>query len=457
MCHARHDGAAHQATRNAKTGSLDTSWKRPAYVGVTSRTTRSRGRRERAIGATAHAQPRSERRRAAEDDLRETAPPIHMGMPVTRRDRRAEDLQRRERRIAVRELQEREPVVPRSRPARAATRAPGAHSRERRDEQGERSRDERRPLCQARPHEGGTLRGRPLYVAAHAEDGDKARRVTAHRRRDRRCSSSGAAFTSSRATTRRPGMCRSTSRSETGCVDRAVPYRDFRVEYPPGALPAFLLPSLVARGAEPAYVPELNGAARSYARSFAALMTALLAATVVFAALSLAALRATVGHAAVALGLVGATPLLCSASSPLTRFDALPVALTAAASQASCTTGPASRMLALGLAVAAKLYRLLLLPLVALYVDRRFGAARGGALRGHRGRSLQRPSCCRSSRSLPARPGSRSAPSSLAVCRSRAPGKPRDGAAGSRRPGRARRRSGRVSRRAAPAMCGAPT
>ena len=154
--------------------------------------------------------------------------------------------------------------------------------------------------------------------------------------------------------------------------DGAVPYRDFRIEYPPGALPAFVVPSLVARNGHPVYEPTQNAAARSYARAFAALMTALLAATVVLTALSLAALRVTLGHASAALALVGATPLLLGELA-LTRFDALPVALTAAAVAALLRGRSRLAAAALGLAVAAKLYPLLLLPFAAVFVLRRFG------------------------------------------------------------------------------------
>jgi glycosyl transferase family 87 len=149
-----------------------------------------------------------------------------------------------------------------------------------------------------------------------------------------------------------------------------VPYRDVRIEYPPGALPAFVLPSLVASGEGPVYEPEMNDAARSYARSFAALMTLLLAATVLLTAVSLGALRATVGHAALGLGLVGATPLLLGELA-LTRFDALPVALTALAVAALVGGRPRLAAVALGAAISAKLYPLLLLPLLAIYVARR--------------------------------------------------------------------------------------
>lgn len=155
-------------------------------------------------------------------------------------------------------------------------------------------------------------------------------------------------------------------------ADGAVPYRDFRIEYPPGSLPAFLLPSLFAPNADPVYEPELNDAARGYARGFATLMAALLAATVVLTTLSLAALRASIGHAVAALGLVASTPLLLGELA-LTRFDALPVALTAACVAALLHGRSRLAALALGLAVAAKLYPLLLLPLVAIYVHRRRG------------------------------------------------------------------------------------
>jgi hypothetical protein len=165
-------------------------------------------------------------------------------------------------------------------------------------------------------------------------------------------------------------------------ADGAVPYRDVRIEYPPGALPAFVLPSLVASGQGPVYEPELNDAARSYARAFAALMTLLLAATVLLTAVSLEALGATIGHAAAALGLVAATPLLLGELA-LTRFDALPVALTAVAVAALLRGHPRLAAIALGAAISAKLYPLLLLPLFALHVARRRGlreAAIGVAL-----------------------------------------------------------------------------
>lgn len=161
-----------------------------------------------------------------------------------------------------------------------------------------------------------------------------------------------------------------------GVVDGQVPYRDLRIEYPPGALPAFVLPALASHAFGPdgpsAYEPELNDAARSYALWFAMLMTLLLAVTLVATAVSLRVLGASVGKAAAALLTVGATPLLLGELA-LTRFDALPVALTAAATALLLARRPRWAALALGLAVATKLYPLLLLPLFAALAWKRYG------------------------------------------------------------------------------------
>ena len=152
----------------------------------------------------------------------------------------------------------------------------------------------------------------------------------------------------------------------------ALPYRDFAVEYPPGALPAFLLPALVAADGRAVYEPSLNGSARAYARAFAILMTLLVGVATVCVALSLLAIRATIGAAVAALGLVSATPLLLG-ELVLTRFDALPMALTAGAVAALLHGRTRLAGLVLGLAIAVKLYPLLLLPLVVLAVFRRAG------------------------------------------------------------------------------------
>ena len=92
--------------------------------------------------------------------------------------------------------------------------------------------------------------------------------------------------------------------------------------------------------------------------------------------------------------LVGATPLLLGELA-LTRFDALPVALTAASRRgAPRAAGRGSRRSRSGLAVAAKLYPLLLLPLVAIYVLRHARTARSGRRRSRSRRRPSRSSSC---------------------------------------------------------------
>jgi hypothetical protein len=98
-------------------------------------------------------------------------------------------------------------------------------------------------------------------------------------------------------------------------LDGRVPYRDFRVEYPPAALPVFLLPAIGDRGDELAY-----------RRSFERLMALCGLLAVAGAALCLIALRAEPERVYAALAFVALAPLALG-SVILTRFDLWPAAL----------------------------------------------------------------------------------------------------------------------------------
>ena len=101
-------------------------------------------------------------------------------------------------------------------------------------------------------------------------------------------------------------------------VDGELPYRDFALEYPPGALPVFAIPALGEPGPE------------TFRVRFEALMAVLGQATIVFVAIALVALGASRRRLLVALGFVALAPI---ALGPvvLSRFDLWPAALTAAA------------------------------------------------------------------------------------------------------------------------------
>ena len=139
-----------------------------------------------------------------------------------------------------------------------------------------------------------------------------------------------------------------------------IPYRDFAVEYPPGALPAFALPSLVAQGSV------------GYARAFAVLMVACGVAMVAFVALALAAVGAGRIRFVLAVGAPALTPVLLG-PFVLTRFDLLPAALVAAATAALVAGRLRAGAATMGLATAVKLYPGALLPLVVVHVARRRG------------------------------------------------------------------------------------
>jgi hypothetical protein len=126
-----------------------------------------------------------------------------------------------------------------------------------------------------------------------------------------------------------------------------VPYRDFALEYPPAALPVFLLPALG------------DG---DYRAKFEGLMAAIGVALV----LAVAVVSPT------AALFVAASPLLLG-SVFLTRFDLWPAALTAGA--LALLLGGRLRLAlgGLGLATAAKLYPALLAPVFVAHVARTRG------------------------------------------------------------------------------------
>lgn len=148
--------------------------------------------------------------------------------------------------------------------------------------------------------------------------------------------------------------------------DGQVPYRDFAVEYPPAALPAFVLPAFLPWG---------------YSTSFAVLMFACGVGCLLAAAFVLDGVGAGPARALLALGLVAVAPLALGTLFD-TRFDLWPVALTLAALAALLRERPGLAGLLLGVAVAAKLWPLVLAPIGLAYLWRRLGrhAAVVGAL-----------------------------------------------------------------------------
>ena len=139
-----------------------------------------------------------------------------------------------------------------------------------------------------------------------------------------------------------------------------VPYRDFALEYPPGALPVFALPAL-------------HGAHGDvFRRRFELVMAFLGEVLVICVAIALVALGAGRRRLLAALGFVA---LAAIALGPvvLSRFDLWPAALTAAALAALLSGRHRLGHLALGAAVAAKLYPAVLVPLTLAYVWKRKG------------------------------------------------------------------------------------
>ena len=137
----------------------------------------------------------------------------------------------------------------------------------------------------------------------------------------------------------------------------SVPYRDFRVEYPPAALPTFVLPTL----ARTSY--------HGYRIAFELLMALcgcglLVTTTLILVRLGdrLAPALAFVAAATLALG-----PIV------LGHYDLWPALLVSGALAALLWDRAWAAAVLLGLAVAAKIYAVVLLPLAVVWVWRRAG------------------------------------------------------------------------------------
>jgi glycosyl transferase family 87 len=141
-----------------------------------------------------------------------------------------------------------------------------------------------------------------------------------------------------------------------------VPYRDFQLEYPPGALPMFALPGLAAPGHGQDVKP-------GFLRTFETLMWMCGAVALLAMAATLRPLRGAVW-----------APLLFAALAPLalgtvilSRFDLWPAALAACALAALASSRFRLGHALIGLGTAAKFYPGVLLPLACVYTWRRRG------------------------------------------------------------------------------------
>ncbi|HET6643042.1 MAG TPA: glycosyltransferase 87 family protein, partial [Gaiellaceae bacterium] len=132
-------------------------------------------------------------------------------------------------------------------------------------------------------------------------------------------------------------------------TDGRMPYRDFRVEYPPGALPVFVLPALGAGGSE------------RYRHRFEGLLVSLGVACVLLVAAIAPSLWAPLYVAAAPLAL---------GSVYLSRFDLWPVTLTLVALVFLVFGRFRLGLGSLGLATAAKVFPAVILPIALAHVWR---------------------------------------------------------------------------------------
>jgi uncharacterized membrane protein len=148
-------------------------------------------------------------------------------------------------------------------------------------------------------------------------------------------------------------------------VHGQIPYRDFFMEYPPGALVAFVPGDLATRA--------------HYDAAFKALMALCGAAALVLVALVLLRLGATTVRLWTAVLLVAISPIALGPIS-LNTYDAWPALLTIAALFALISGRDIAAGALLGLGFAAKVYPIVLLPPALVWAWRLHGRRRAGAV-----------------------------------------------------------------------------
>jgi hypothetical protein len=146
----------------------------------------------------------------------------------------------------------------------------------------------------------------------------------------------------------------------TAMVDGQVPYRDFKVEYPPGALPAFLAPA----AGHPGFP--------LYQRRFQFLIGLLAAAALLAMAYTLRSLGAARPRFTGALFFFALAPLVLG-SVVIYRYDLWPAALTVAGLAAVVAARERVGFAALGIGIAAKLFPAVVVPPALAYVWRTRG------------------------------------------------------------------------------------
>jgi uncharacterized membrane protein len=146
----------------------------------------------------------------------------------------------------------------------------------------------------------------------------------------------------------------------TAMLNGQVPYRDFALEYPPGALPSFALPALGKPGFS------------LYNREFQVLMALCGMGALAAMAVVLRALRASAERTAAALAFFALAPLVLG-SVILYRYDLWPAALSVAGLAGLLTRRERLGFAALGLGIAAKAFPAVLLPPALAYVWRTRG------------------------------------------------------------------------------------